>query len=205
MGLLNWLFGKKKEAPPPPDKAAEKEIAEKAAKIQGFEAKIAELMARQDSIKASFESANYEVKKWTQIQEAAIETKNESNVFAAVQQRMQAEQKRDRLQDENNLIIKTIEGLKESLKFANDKIDLSKAKQANLAARLESANIRADLAGADGPIKSMVDLEEETYKAEGKAEAEEEMSSFHKDYVSSNVVQNMDVNAEVERLMGKKK
>lgn len=205
MGFFGWLFGTGEDDPLPPEQIAETEIIEKTAKLQGFEAKIADLMSRREDLNTSLGLAQHEVSKWTLIQEAAIETKNETNVFTAVQQRMQAEQKRDRLQEELNAIGKTIGGLKESLQFANDKIDISKAKHANLAARLESAKIRTDLAGVDGPVKSMSDLEDETYQAEGKAQTEEEMSKFHQDFVSNNVVQNIDVNAEVDRLMGKKK
>jgi len=207
MGFFDWLSGKKK--PTPPEEQVEREIQQKSEKVHGFEAKIAELLAREASLETDLNLAQHEVDKWTLIADEAVKIGkplvSERDLREAVRNKLEATNKFEQLKDNQNMLRKAIEGLKEQLKFANDKIDMSKAKNATLQARLEAARVREDLSGNEGPIEALNNLEEETLKAEGRAEAKEEISQFQQDFIKTNVVQNVDVDAEVERLMGNKK
>lgn len=207
MGFWNWLtglFGKK--TPPPVEQRTEQEIREKSERIRSFEGKIAELLGRKQELESKLGMARHEVRKWDTVIDAAVKLQADSSVLRdAVRQGMEAKQNAQQVAEECSAISKTIDGLKDQLRIANDKINMSEAKAANLTARLESAKIREELAGNTGPVKTMSELEEETYKAEGRAEAEEDMSKFHQDYVAKNSIHDSDVEAEVERLMGKKK
>jgi phage shock protein A len=207
-GWIKRLIGleEPKKEEPPIDEAVAKAIQAKATKINSFEKKIADLVARQRELEENVAAANHETNKWTHICEVAVETGTESNVYEAASKKLEAQQKLDRLTEESRKIKKIIEGLKEQLRFANDKIDYATATHANLTARMESAKIREDLAGGDtGPITEMDKLEEETYAAEGRAEAVEEISEYQKKFNEKNIVDHMDIKEEVSRLMGVKK
>jgi phage shock protein A len=202
---LKRLFGQEPKTPYVVEEAVAKAIQEKSAKVNSFEKKIAELVGRQRELEENVSIAAHEAKKWEYVCGVAVESKVESNVYEAASKKLEAQQKLDRLNEELRKIKKIIEGLKEQLRFANDKIDYANATHANLTARLESAKIREDLAGGEtGPIAEMDKLEEETFKAEGRAEAQEEISEYQKSFNDKNVVDHLDIKAEVARLMSKK-
>lgn len=175
-------------------------IREKEKQIKQFESKIAQLLVNQGALQVDVADAKEDVKKWASIADFAVKSGKAEDVRSAVRARMEAEQKHGRLDEELKKITQTIDGLREQLQFAKDKVEYAKANEVTLAARLEAAKIREGL--ADKPI-SLEDLEAETMKQEAKATAWEETSPDHKDFLKKNVVQNMDVDAEVERLMKK--
>jgi len=201
--IFLWLTLRNKEAAPAtPDRRAEAAIREQFAKVKAAESRAAELLARQEALAEELSQAEHEAEKWQKVIAAAVEAKNENDVREAVRQRMEAQQKAGHIKTALDESAKTLAGLKEQLRLAKESAQQSEADAAVLRARLESAKIRDDLAGSAGPAKAIADLEEETIKAEGRAEADEEIGGLEKGKVAAAQV---DIDAEVERLMGRQK
>ena len=180
------------------------EIEAKQAHIRACQVKTARLSSRLQDLEMELLESTHALQKWQAVEKAAVETGVETNVREAVKQRLGVEQKIKSLKEELLSTQNTINELQGQLNLAKDKIDYSKAKALGLQARLESAKVREELADDEGPIPSLSALEEETIKAEAKAQANEEVSAFQQDFNRKNKVSSNDVDAEVERLMKKK-
>ena len=199
VAIVLWLMSPKKEAAAPPaDQRAEAAIRAEFGKIKAAEGKAAELLARQEALAEELRQAEHEAKKWETVAAAAVESQNKDDVREAVKQRMEAEQKAAKIKSALDELAKTLAGLKEQLRLAGEKAQQTEADAAVLAARLQAAKIREDLAGDGGPGKALAELENEAIKAESRAEADEEISGADKGKAA---IEQMDVDAEVERLM----
>lgn len=204
MGFFDWLFGKKKE--PTADEKVHAAIKEKESQVKSFERKIALLLIRRQELSSEVDLAKHDVKKWDKISKAAASIGNESNVREAVAKKLEADKKTETLEAELIKLGHTIDGAREQLRFAQDKIDFAKANHATLSARLESAKIRQDLAGdQQGPLAALKELEDVTIENEAKAESNEDISAFQQDFMKNNVVSAEDIDFEVKKLLAAKK
>jgi phage shock protein A len=193
-------------APISVEQRVESEIAADEKRLKDFERKIADVIARKKTLAEQSALAEHDAQKWTAIAEAAAATSKEENVRSAARQKLEAEQKRDRIKSELSTLEKTLDGLNEQLKAAQDKIDCERADQATLTARLESAKLRQNLAGdGSSAANSLRELENSVAENETKAETSEELSRFQQDVSSNKKVDNDDVEAEVKRLMQRKR
>jgi len=206
MGLWQWLLGRKE---PTADERIDAAIREKEKQIAELEKKVAALQERRSNMSDDAKSAQHEAAKWEEICKAAAVTNKESDVRDAVRQRLEAEQKRDRMNESLVSLSKTVDALREQLALAQDKIDYIKSNHATLSARLEAAKIREELAGDDGngkgPLTALSELEDRAVEAEAKAQAYEETSRFQEEFLKKNVVHPDDIDAEVAKLMQKHK
>jgi phage shock protein A len=201
--IFLWLVLRNKAAvPPSPQQRAGAAIRQQSAKIKAAETKTVELMAQQGTLAEELRLAEHEIKKWQAVAAAAVESKNKDDVREAVKQRLGAEQRAASIKTDLNESAQALAGLQEQLRLAKETVQHSEADAAALTARLEAAKIRADLAAGAGPAQAVADLEDATVKAEGRAQANEEIGNWGKGKVS---VAQMDVDAEVERLMAKEK
>jgi len=200
--VLRLRSRKKAALPLSPQQRADEAIREEFARIKAAESKTVELLARQETLAEELRLAEHEINKWQTVVAAAVESKNKDDVREAVKQRMKAEQRAAGIKTDSDASAQALAGLNEQLRLAKERVQQSDADAAALTARLESAKIRDDLAADAGPAQAVADLEEATVKAEGRAEADEEIGGLEKGKAS---IAQMDVDAEVERLMGKEK
>jgi len=200
-GLIMFLFGKKKPKPEPSvEEKVDTALDQKQSQISDFQRKIADLMAKRDEMQSDLQYHEESVAKWQRMVDAAAETKNESNIRTAVQQRMEAERPRNSLKEQVAKMTQLIEGLQEQLKFAQQRVDDVKTNRTTLGAREDAAKIRQ---GLNDKSIDLSGLEDEVIKQEATAEAYEETNPEHEKFMRENVVSHLDVDAEVQRLMKK--
>lgn len=196
-----WLLGRKK---PPKVETAEQKVDavldQQDKDIDGFQKKVASLISKRDGLADDLKLADDEVSKWSMLLEVAAPSQKEADIRACVRGKMEAEQHQKAVSGEIGELDKIIDGLNERLKFARTKVDDARANKTTLAARLDAAKIGAELADKNVDLGA---LEDETIKQEAKAEAYEETSPDHQKFLKNNVVSNLDVDAEVARLMKK--
>lgn len=201
MWLFAWLFGeKKKPSEPTAEEKVDAVLAEQEKEIDGFEKKLNQLATKRREMSDDLQVLEKEITKWNNLIEAAKE--KESDIRACVLERMSAERRRDNLAEEASHLDKIIGGLQEQLKFARIKIEDARAERTTLGARLEAAKIREKLADSHVDLES---LEDEAIGHEAKAEAYEETSQYQQDFIKKNVVSNVDVDNEVDRILKKRK
>lgn len=198
--VLMFIFRKKKKPELTVEEKVDTALQDAEKQVSGFRTKIAELMSKKAELDEDLGYAEEEVAKWTLIVQSAVKTEKESNVRTAVQSRLEAEQVRDRIGQQARKMSHIVEGLEEQLRFAQTRIDDAKANRTTLGVRLDAAKIRENL--ADKNI-NLADLEDETIRREATAEAYEETSPEHQDFMRKNVVSHLDVDSEVQRLMKK--
>lgn len=201
LGIIMFHFLKKKPAPTAED-GFDKQLRDSEAEIAQFKKKVEDLTIQRNEQNDELQYLELEVSKWVKISEKAAETKKKENVVVAVRTRMEAEQKRDNLAGKVKKMTQVLDGLSEQLRFAEQKIEDAKSSRTTLDVRISAAKIREHL---ESKSLDLTAIEDEAIKHEATAEAYEETSPQHQEFLRKNVVQNMDVDNEVDRLMGKTK
>lgn len=195
-----FLFKKKKPPEPTVEEKVDTVLQENEKQVAGLRTKISELMSKKNDLDEDLKYTEEEVEKWASIVTSAVATQKESNVRTAVASRLEAEQKRDRVKEQAVKMRQIVEGLQEQLRFAETKIDDAKANRTTMGARIDAAKIRENLAAKN---VNLAELEDEMIKHEATAEAYEETSPEHQDFLKKNVVSHLEIDAEVQRLMKK--
>ena len=182
----NWIRGKRDEAAqklkdPILDGKFAIEDTEK--QIAQFTQRIASLVAQNKRSERQAKEAEEEVAKWQTIAQKAIESGDEADARAALEKKMPAAQRLNTLKSElerNGALIKT---LRAQLDNARAKVAKAKSDHTRLAARMEGAKIRQDLAKAsnlfgsgDSPLSQLDELARAVEEKETEAEAIEELA-----------------------------
>lgn len=209
--ISNWFRGKKDdaaEAMADPIRDAKFAIEDSEGRVSDFESKVAQLMAQNKRLQRQREDAKADVEKWTNVAKRAAASGNEADVKKAVEEKVSANKKLVALDSETAANDKTIAGLREQLDRARTKISNAKSNQAVLAARLEGAKVRKELAqassdfGSSSPLAALDDLDKATQSAETEAEAYEEITAnANENLAEKYATSSVEVEDEVAKLM----
>ncbi len=219
-GLLkaigNWFREKSDEAADAigdPVRDGKFAIQDSKAKIAGFTADIARLVAETKRLEKQKNEAQQEVDKFDKIARMAAGQGNEADVRQALTLKSEAVTRLQYLQSELDKNTQLTDALRRQLDDARAQVAKAEANITRLAARREGAKIRSELArsatefnSGGSPLASLNDLEKAVEKEESQAEAWEEIAktqaastgaSLEKKYASSA----SGVDDEVARLM----
>ena len=155
---------------------SEKQIAE-------FTEKIAKLIAETRRLSKDRDACDEEIAKYMAIARRAAEKENEEDVRQAVMMKSKAEARKATLDAEVVKSEALTEKLRGQLNQARVKVADAKCNLSRLAARMEGAEVRKDLAKAstsfsdsESPLTSLDDLQKAVEGKESEAEAWEELS-----------------------------
>ncbi len=183
-GVRNWFRARKDdaaEAIADPVRDAKYDIEDSEKQIKGFESKIHNYMTTNRGTVRKRDAAKAKSKKWDGIAKQAAKDGNESDVAEAASKKMEADREFKTFDSEVKTNEKIIANLRKQLEAARSKVARAKSNSAQLAARLEGAKVRTELAEAargfndSSPLACLDNLEHAVHKAEDQADAADEL------------------------------